>query len=177
MLFFDLRSTIVWAFLNCFKWYLWVTYALNKLINIEVSSVKLAWSTLFEISNASDALSTFTCWIICLISSCNKTELNDIVNDINDFEMLLMFAWNDDEKNFFHSISVFSLNESVMWSKSLLFNDENYESFLKSWLSILTHFAKHQINFNSLLSSYICNLKCECFVSLMILFLWSLYLR
>jgi len=172
-----LHNTIVWAFLNCFEWYLWITHALNRLISIEVSSVKLAWSALFEISNASDALSTFTHWIICLISSCDKTELNNTVSSINDLEMSLMSAWDYDGKNFFCSIFVFSSNESAMWSKSLLFNDENCESFLSNWLSILTHFVKHQIDFNSLLSSCICDLKCEHFVSLMTLFLWSLYLR
>ncbi len=164
-----MRSTIVWAFLNCFKWYLWVTHTLNRLISIKVSFVKLAWSTLFEISNASDALLTFTHWIICLISSCNKTESNDTVSDINNFEMSLISVWDNDEKNFFCSISVFSSNESAMWLKSLLFSDENCESFLSSWLLILTHFAKRQIDFNSLLSSCICDLKCERFVSLMIL--------
>jgi len=156
---------------------LWVTHALNRLINIEVSSVRLAWSALFEISNASDALSTFTRWIVYLISSCDRAELNDTVSNINDFEMSLIFVWDNDEKNFFRRISVFSSNESAMWSKLLLFNDENCESFLSSWLSILTYFAKRQIDFNSLLSSCICDLKCEHFASLMILFLWSLYFR
>jgi len=172
-----LYSTIVWAFLNCFEWYLWVTHALNRLISIKVSSVRLTWSTLFEISNASDALLTFTRWIVCLISSCDKAELNDTVSNINDLEMLLMSVWDDDEKNFFYRISVFSSNESAMWSKSSFFNDENCESFLSNWLSILTYFAKHQIDFNSLLSLCICDLKCERFASLMILFLWSLYFR
>ena len=138
-----MHSTIVWIFLNCFEWYLWITHALNKLINIEVNSVKLAWSALFEILNASDALSTFTHWIIYLISFCNKTELNDTVNNINNLEISLMFAQNNDEKNFFYNIFVFSLNEFAMWSKLLLFSDENYESFLSNWLLILTHFTKH----------------------------------
>ncbi len=83
---------IVWAFLNYFKWYLWIIYALNKLINIKVSSVKSAWSALFEISNAFDALSTFTHQIAHFISSCNKIELNNTVNDINNLEMSLMFV-------------------------------------------------------------------------------------
>ncbi len=48
---------------------------------------------------------------------------------------------------------------------------------LFSWLSILAHFAKHHINFNALLSSCICDLKCAHFVCLMILFLWSLCFR
>jgi len=150
---------------------------LNKLINIEVSSVKLAWNTLFKILNVFDALLTFTRWIIYLISSCNKIELNDIVSNINDLEMLLMFVWNDDKKNFFRRIFVFSSNKFAMWSKLLLFSNKNYESFFSNWLLILTHFAKHQIDFNSLLNLCICNLKCEYFTSLMILFLWSLYFR
>ncbi len=147
-----MHNTIIWVFLNCFEWYLWITHALNRLINIEVSFIKLAWSALFEISNASDALLTFTHCIIYFISSCDKIELNDIVSNINDLEMSLMSIWKDDEKNFFHSIFVFSSNDFIMWLKSILFNEENCESFLSSWLLILTHFAKHQIDFDSLLN-------------------------
>jgi len=65
---------------------LWITYALNKLINIKVNFVRSAWSALFEISNASDALLIFAHWIIYLISSCDKIELNDIVSNINDLK-------------------------------------------------------------------------------------------
>jgi len=63
--------------------------------------------------------------------------------------------WEDDEKNFFRNIFVFSSNDSVMWLKSLLFNEENCESFLSNWLLILTHFAKRQIDFDSLFNSCI----------------------
>jgi len=61
--------------------------------------------------------------------------------------------------------------------KSLHFNDENWESFLNSWLSILAYFAKHHIDLNALLNSYICDLKCAHFICWMILFLWSLCFR
>ena len=59
----------------------------------------------------------------------------------------------------------------------LRFNDENWESFLDSWFSILVHFAKHHIDLNALLNSCICNLKCMNFIYWMILFLWSLCFR
>ncbi len=117
-----MHSTIIWVFLNCFKWYLWIIHALNRLISIEVSFIKFTWSALFEISNTSDALLTFIHCIIYLILSCNKIKLNNIVSDINDFEMLLISVWKDDEKNFFCSIFIFSSNDSVIWLKSLLFN-------------------------------------------------------
>ena len=57
---------------------------------------------------------------------------------------------------------------------SLCFNDKNWESFLDNWLSILTHFAKHNINLSASLSSCIYDLKCARFACWMILFLWSL---
>jgi len=57
---------------------------------------------------------------------------------------------------------------------SLHFNDENWESFLNSWLSILSHFAKHHIDLSASLSSCICDLKCARFACWIILFLWSL---
>ncbi len=56
----------------------------------------------------------------------------------------------------------------------LHFNDENWESFLDSWLSILAHFAKHHINLSASLSLCICDLKCAHFICWMILFLWLL---
>ncbi len=37
-----LYNTIVWVFLNCFKWYLYIMHALNKLISTEISFVKSA---------------------------------------------------------------------------------------------------------------------------------------
>ncbi len=101
---------------------MWIIHALNRLISIEVSFIKFTWSALFEISNTFDALLTFIHCIIYLILSCNKIKLNNIVSDINDFEMLLISVWKDDEKNFFCSIFIFSSNDSVIWLKSLLFN-------------------------------------------------------
>ncbi len=59
-------------------------------------------------------------------------------------------------------------------SVSLRFNDENWKSFLNSWLSILTHFAKHHIDLSASLSLCIYDSKCAHFACWMILFLWSL---
>ncbi len=160
--------------MNCFKWYLCITHALNKLINTEISFVRSAWSALFEISEMSDALFIFTCLIAHFISSSEMRESDDIAKDMNESEMSLMSACENEEKNFSCSISIFSSNVVIIWSVSLRFNDENLESFLDNWLSILTHFAKHHIDFNVSLSSCICDLKCVHFVCLMILFLWSL---
>jgi len=172
-----LHSTIVWVFLNCFKWYLCIMHMLNKLVSTEVSFARLAWSALFEISEAFDALSAFTHLIICFTSFFVMRELNETVRNVNDFAMLLTFAWEDERKNFSRSISIFFSNVVVIWSMSLHFSDENWESFLDSWLSILAHFAKHHINLNALLSSCICDLKCMHFICWMILFLWSLCFR
>ncbi len=96
---------------------------------------------------------------------------------MNDSAMLLTFIWEDEEKKFSHSISIFFSNVVIIWSMSLHFNNENWESFLNSWLSILAHFAKHHINLNASLSSCICDLKCAHFICWMILFLWSLCFR
>jgi len=172
-----LHSTIIWAFLNCFKWYLCVTHALNKLINIEISSARFVCSALFKMSETSDALSAFTLLIICLTSFFEMCKSDDIVKNINEFAMLLMFVWKKERKNFSCNISIFFSNVIVIWSVSLHFNDKNWESFLNSWLSILTHFAKHHINLNASLSSCICDLKCAHFACQMILFLWSLCFR
>ena len=60
---------------------------------------------------------------------------------------------------------------------SLCFSDENWESFLDSWLLILVYFAKHYINLNASLNSCIYDLKCMHFTCWMILFLWSLCFR
>jgi len=60
---------------------------------------------------------------------------------------------------------------------SLRFNDKNWESFLDSWLLILTYFAKHHIDLSASLSLCICDLKCMHFACWMILFLWSLCFR
>ena len=163
--------------MNCFEWYLCVTYALNKLINIEVSFARSVCNALFKMFETSDALSAFTLLIICLTSSSEMHESDDIVKNINEFAMLLMFVWKNERKNFPCNISIFFLNIVVIWSMSLYFNDENWESFLNSWLSILTHFAKHHIDLSASLNSCICDLKCACFACWMILFLWSLYFR
>jgi len=154
-----------------------ITYALNKLISTEINSVRSAWSALFEISEMSDTLFIFTHLITRFISSFEMRESDDTAKNMNEFEMSLTSACESKEKNFPCSISIFSSNVVVMWSVSSRFSDENWESFLDSWLSILTHFAKHYINFNASLSSCICDLKCVHFVCLMILFLWSLCFR
>ncbi len=91
--------------------------------------------------------------------------------------LLLLFIWESERKNFSCNISIFFSNIIVIWSVSLHFNDKNWESFLNSWLSILTHFAKHHINLSASLSSCICDLKCAHFTCWMILFLWSLCFR
>jgi len=160
--------------LNCFKWYLCVMHALNKLINTEISSARFTWSTLFEIFEVLNVLSAFTCLIVCFTSSSVMRELNETVRNMNDFAMSLTFAWKNEKKNFSCSILVFFSNVIVIWSMSLHFSDENWESFLDSWLSILAHFAKHHIDLNALLNSCICDLKCVHFICWMILFLWSL---
>jgi len=150
---------------------------LNKLVSTEISSVKSAWSALFEISETSDALFAFTRLIVRFISFSEMREFDDTVKDMNEFKMSLTSACESEEKNFSCSISIFSSNVVVMWSVSSRFSDENWESFLDSWLSILAHFAKRHIDFNASLSSCICDLKCVHFVCLMILFLWLLCFR
>ena len=42
------------------------------------------------------------------------SELNDIINDMNELEMSLTSAWEDDEKNFSHNFSIFSSNDVIM---------------------------------------------------------------
>ncbi len=150
---------------------------MNKLVSTEISSVKSAWSALFEISETSDALFAFTRLIVRFISFSEMREFDDTVKDMNEFKMSLTSACESEEKNFSCSISIFSSNVVVMWSVSSRFSDENWESFLDSWLSILAHFAKRHIDFNASLSSCICDLKCVHFVCLMILFLWLLCFR
>ncbi len=124
-----------------------------------------------------DALSAFTLLIIYLTSSSEMCKSNDIVKNINKSAMLLTFVWKNERKNFSCNISIFFLNVVIIWSVLLHFNDENWESFLNNWLSILTHFAKHHIDLNASLSSCICDLKCVRFACWMILFLWSLCFR
>ncbi len=91
--------------------------------------------------------------------------------------MLLIFIWKNKKKNFSCNILIFFSNIIVIWLVLLYFSDENWESFLNSWLSILTHFAKHHINLSASLSSCIYDLKCARFACQMILFLWSLCFR
>ncbi len=149
-------------------------HALNKLVSTEISFVKPAWSALFEILETSDALFAFTRLITHFILFSEMREFDNTVKDMNDFEMLLMSACKNEEKNFYCNISIFSLNIVIMWSVSSCFSNENWESFLNNWLSILAYFAKHHIDFNVLLNSCIYDLKCAHFICLMILFLWSL---
>ena len=119
-------------------------------------------------------MSAFTHLIICFTSFFVMCKLNETVRDMNNFAMSLTFAWEDEKKNFFYSISIFFLNVVIIWLMLLCFSDKNQESFLDNWLLILTHFAKHHINLSALLNSYICDLKCTHFICWIILFLWSL---
>jgi len=163
--------------LNCFEWYLCITHALNKLISIEISSARSVCNALFKMSEMFNALSAFILLIVCLTSSSEMHKSNDIVKSINESAMLLMFVWKNERKNFSCNISIFFLNVVIIWSVSLRFSDENWESFLNSWLSILTHFAKHHINLSASLSLCIYDLKSARFACQMTLFLWSLCFR
>ena len=176
MLFFDLHITIVWAFLNCFERYLYITHALNKYVSTKVNSVRSIWSALFKMFKMFKTLLTFILLIICFISSFVMHE-NDIARRMNESAMSLTSIWENKEKNFLRSISVFSSNVVVMQSLLLHFNNKNWESFLNNWLLILTHFAKHYIDWDASLSLCICNLKCACFICWIILLLWSLCLK
>jgi len=149
--------------LNCFKWYLYVIHALNKLINIKISSVRFVYNTLFKIFKTFDTLFAFILLIVCLTSFFEMHESNVIVKSINEFAMLLMFVWKSERKNFSCNILIFFLNVIVIWSVLLHFNDKNWESFLNNWLSILIHFAKHHIDLSASLNLCICDLKCTCF--------------
>ncbi len=124
-----------------------------------------------------DALFTFTHLITYFISFFEMCEFDDTVKNMNESEILLTSAYKNEEKNFSCSILIFFSNVVIMWSVSSYFNDKNWESFLNNWLSILIYFAKHHIDFNVLLNSCICDLKCIHFICLMILFLWSLYFK
>ncbi len=149
--------------MNCFKWYLYVIHALNKLINIKISSVRFVYNTLFKIFKTFDTLFAFILLIVCLTSFFEMHESNVIVKSINEFAMLLMFVWKSERKNFSCNILIFFLNVIVIWSVLLHFNDKNWESFLNNWLSILIHFAKHHIDLSASLNLCICDLKCTCF--------------
>jgi len=69
---------------------------------------------LFEISKTSDALFAFTCLITYFISFSEMREFNDIVKDMNEFEMSLMFVYKNEEKNFSCSIMIFFSNVVIM---------------------------------------------------------------
>ncbi len=128
-------------------------------------------------SETFDTLSAFILLIVCLTSSSEMCKSDDTIKNINEFAMSLMFVWESKKKNFSCNILIFFLNIVVIWSVSLHFNDENWESFLNSWLSILTHFAKHHIDLSASLSLCIYDLKCAHFTCWMILFLWLLCFR
>ncbi len=76
--------------------------------------MKSAWSTLFEISETSDALFAFICLIAYFISFFEMREFDDTVKDMNEFEMSLTSAYESEEKNFSCSISIFSSNVVIM---------------------------------------------------------------
>jgi hypothetical protein len=69
---------------------------------------------LFEISEISDALFTFTHLIAHFILFSEMREFDDTVKDINEVEMSLTSAYEDEEKNFSCSISIFSSNIVIM---------------------------------------------------------------
>jgi len=61
-----------------------------------------------------DALSAFTYPIICFTSFFVMCELNETVRNMNDFVILLTFAWKDERKNFSRSILIFFLNVIII---------------------------------------------------------------
>ena len=170
-------NTIIWVFLNCFKWYLCITHALNKLVNIEISFARSVCNVLFKMFEMFNALFAFILLIVCLTLSFEMCKSDDTVKSINKFTMSLTFVWENERKNFSYNILIFFLNVIVIWSMLLHFNDESWESFLNNWLLILTHFAKHHINLSASFSLCIYDLKCARFACWMILFLWSLCFR
>jgi len=62
----------------------------------------------------SDALFTFTLLIAHFISFFEMRKFDDIVKDMNEFEMSLMSVYENEEKNFSCSISIFSSNIAIM---------------------------------------------------------------
>ena len=72
-----------------------------------------------------DALSAFILLIVCLTSSSEMCKSNNIVKNINESAMLLMFIWESERKIFSCNILIFFLNVIVIWSMSLYFSDEN----------------------------------------------------
>jgi len=69
---------------------------------------------LFEISKTFDALFAFTLLIACFILFFEMHEFNDTIKDMNESEMLLTFAYKNEEKNFSYSILIFSSNVIIM---------------------------------------------------------------
>ncbi len=118
--------------MNCFEWYLYITYALNKLISIKISSAKSVCNALFKMFEMFNALSAFTLLIIYLTSFSEMCKSNDIVKSINEFAMLLTSVWKDERKNFSRNISIFSSNVVVICSLSLHFNDKNCYERIKT---------------------------------------------
>ena len=76
-------------------------------------------------SETSNALSAFILLIVYLTSSSEMHKSDDIVKNMNEFIMLLMFVWEDERKNFSCNISIFFLNIIVICSMSLHFSDKN----------------------------------------------------
>jgi len=76
-----------------------------------------------------DALSALIFLIIYFTSFSEMCKSNDIVKNINEFAMSLMFVWKNKRKNFSCNISIFFLNVIVIWSMSLHFNDKNWDFF------------------------------------------------
>jgi len=62
----------------------------------------------------SDALFIFTCLIAHFISFSEMRESDDTAKDMNESEMSLTSACENEEKNFSCSISIFSSNVVIM---------------------------------------------------------------
>ncbi len=69
---------------------------------------------MFEILETFDALFTFTHLITHFISFSEMREFNDTIKDMNESEILLTSAYENEEKNFPCSISIFSSNVVII---------------------------------------------------------------
>jgi len=69
---------------------------------------------LFEISETFDALFTFIYLIAHFISFFKMHEFDDTVKNMNESEMSLMFACENEEKNFSCNILIFSSNVVII---------------------------------------------------------------
>jgi len=69
---------------------------------------------MFEILETFDALLTFTHLITRFISFSEMREFNDTIKDMNESEMLLTSAYENEEKNLSCSISIFSSNVVII---------------------------------------------------------------